>query len=208
MSLRKAYNRRRDRVLLPVAKSLEAHIEKLLKTTKRIDRICARAKETESFLRKAQNKSKNGALKYAEPLNEILDQIGVRIVVFYPQDVDLVSSVISDYFMAIETKELAPEFEYEFGYIGRHFILSIPTELIPEDADEDLLPQHFELQIKTMFQHAWSEASHDLAYKPGHGALDSEQLRLIAYAAAQAWGADRIFRDISDGRIFQNIGKI
>jgi putative GTP pyrophosphokinase len=59
--------------------------------------------------------------------------------------------------------------------------------------DETLIPGFFELQIKTLFQHAWSEADHDLGYKPGDQPLTSEQKRLIAFTSAQAWGADHIF---------------
>ena len=34
------------------------------------------------------------------------------------------------------------------------------------NADRERTPRFFELQVKTLFQHAWSEASHDIAYKP------------------------------------------
>jgi ppGpp synthetase/RelA/SpoT-type nucleotidyltranferase len=63
--------------------------------------------------------------------------------------------------------------------------------------DKDMVPQFFELQIKTMFQHAWSEANHDLGYKPESGELDPEHLRLLAFTSAQAWGADMVFNDLS-----------
>lgn len=65
---------------------------------------------------------------------------------------------------------------------------------------EDCLPEFFELQIKTLFQHAWSEAEHDLAYKPELGELDEVELRKLAFTAAQAWGADEIFEDLFQGR--------
>jgi ppGpp synthetase/RelA/SpoT-type nucleotidyltranferase len=57
-------------------------------------------------------------------------------------------------------------------------------------------PTFFELQIKTLFQHAWGEADHDLIYKPS-GALTSDQRRRVAFTAAQAWGADRIFEELA-----------
>jgi ppGpp synthetase/RelA/SpoT-type nucleotidyltranferase len=53
----------------------------------------------------------------------------------------------------------------------------------------------FELQIKTLFQHAWSESEHDLNYK-SEEELSFEDKQFIAFSSAQAWGADKIFNDL------------
>lgn len=71
----------------------------------------------------------------------------------------------------------------------------IPSDVISDDEFGDDDPKFFELQIKTVFQHAWGEASHDFAYK-SETPLSSDQKRRVAYAAAQAWGGDRIFEDL------------
>ncbi|MCL5802016.1 MAG: hypothetical protein M1283_05805, partial [Gammaproteobacteria bacterium] len=60
---------------------------------------------------------------------------------------------------------------------------------------DDDVPNLFELQIKTLFQHAWAEAEHDLGYKTSNS-LTSLQKRKIAFTAAQAWGADQIFDEL------------
>ena len=82
-----------------------------------------------------------------------------------------------------------------FGYVGRHFILATPEDVVDDNADRSKTPQFFELQVKTLFQHAWSEAEHDLAYKPSEP-LTPHQQRQIAFTAAQAWGADEIFEQL------------
>ncbi|WP_244619298.1 hypothetical protein [Rhizobium sp. 18055] len=64
------------------------------------------------------------------------------------------------------------------------------------DWPSDLVPNFFEIQVKTLFQHAWSEANHDLGYKPESDRLTSDQNRLLAFASAQAWGADRAFDEL------------
>ena len=140
-------------------------------------------------------KQENGKRKYDEPLNQIQDQVGARIVTFYASDVERVRVEIERYFRFIESKKIIPESESEFGYEGRHFILLVPEDLIDEELDGDDSVEFFELQIKTLFQHAWSDAEHDLGYKPS-GQLTSDQKRRLAFTAAQAWGADQIFDEM------------
>ena len=158
----------------------------------RIDRVTARAKDVGRFVKKADTRV-DGKLKYVEPLSQIQDQIGARIVVFYQSDVERIDAQVKKYFRAIEFQKMVPETESEFGYFGHHLVLVLPSDVIETDMDRTLIPDFFELQIKTLFQHAWSEADHDLGYKPGDKPLVSEQKRLVAFTSAQAWGADHIF---------------
>lgn len=193
-SLRDAFVLRRARVLVPLAERIEAHLKSLFAGLARIDRISARAKDVDRFLAKAQ-KHDNGKPKYDDPMNQIQDQVGARIVTFYASDVERVRLEIENYFRYIESKKIVPESETEFGYEGRHFILFVPDDLIDDTLERDESVEFFELQIKTLFQHAWSEAEHDLGYKPS-GKLTSDQKRRLAFTAAQAWGADLIFDDM------------
>jgi len=186
------YRRRYDAVLTRLAANLNAHLVECTKGEARIDRIGARAKDIDRFVKKAMTE-KDGRPKYDDPLNQIQDQIGARIIVFYHSDVERIDQLVKKYFRAIEYKAVVPDSESEFGYFGQHLILVMPTDVIEEDMEKALIPEFFELQIKTLFQHAWSEADHDLGYKPGETPLTSEQKRLIAFTSAQAWGADHMF---------------
>jgi putative GTP pyrophosphokinase len=138
----------------------------------------------------------DGKLKYSEPLRQIQDQIGARIVTFYRSDVSAVDLVVQRYFRPIESRDVVPDSEWEFGYFGRHHILLIPLDVIDASIDKAMMPEFFELQIKTLFQHAWSEANHDLGYKPGGSPLSSDAKRRLAFTSAQAWGADLIFDEL------------
>lgn len=187
--------RQRHPILKRLAKSLHLYIEDLLSGHARIDRISARAKDIERFTKKAYTRI-DGSFKYAHPLSQIQDQIGARIIVFYKSDVDIVDGLIRRYFTTVEYRTVVPDSETEFSYFGRHLILVIPSDIIDDDMDRDSIPDFFELQIKTLFQHAWSEAHHDLGYKPGEKPLTSEQKRLVAFTSAQAWGADHMFNQL------------
>jgi putative GTP pyrophosphokinase len=193
-SLKETYTLRRAKVLVPLAARIEDYLKNLLGSLGRIDRISARVKSVDRFLSKAA-KVEDGKLKYEDPLNQIQDQVGARIVTFYASDVERIRLEIEKYFKYIESQKLVPESEKEFGYEGRHVILFVPEDLIDDTVRREESVELFELQIKTLFQHAWSEAEHDLGYKPSVK-LTSDQNRRLAFTAAQAWGADQIFDEM------------
>jgi putative GTP pyrophosphokinase len=193
--LEAAYRRRFDTVLGSIAAGIERQLREFLGDTPRIDRVSARAKGIASFMNKAQS-TVNGNPKYSDPLNQIQDQIGARIVAFYKSDVETLDAFVRKYYRAIEAKDRVPDSEWEFGYFGRHFVLIVPHDVIDDGIDKNLIPGFFELQIKTLFQHAWSEAEHDIGYKPGSKPLSPDDKRRFAFASAQAWGADRIFEEL------------
>jgi len=195
MSLADDYARRHDLALQPLAKALERQVYDYVEDLPRIDRVQARAKGIGRFLAKAA-KNENGKPKYDEPLDQIQDQVGVRIVTFYLSDVDAVAEKVERYFRKIESRDVVPESEWEFGYFGRHYIFLTPRDAYPKGVAEALVPRFFELQIKTLFQHAWSEAEHDLGYKPRGRKLSQSDSRLLAFTSAQAWGADKEFDEL------------
>ena len=192
--LESQYRLRHERVLVPLSGRLEAYIRDVVKDYPRLDRVSARAKAVDRFLQKAR-REENGARKYSDPLNQIQDQLGARIVTFYLSDVARISARIEEFFGPIEIKKVVPDSPSEFGYESKHYILFIPKDVMPAPDEEDC-PTFFELQIKTLFQHAWGEADHDLAYK-SPVALTPDQRRRVAFTAAQAWGADRMFEELA-----------
>jgi|HubBroStandDraft_5_1064220.scaffolds.fasta_scaffold12099_2 putative GTP pyrophosphokinase len=189
-----AYTERYTKMLRPLAHRLEIHLKDVFEQYKRIDRVSVRAKSIPRFVAKA-NKLEKGVPKYSDPFNQIQDQIGARIVTFYKHDVEALASEVPKYFRHIESQLIVPESENEFGYEGQHFILFLPRDIFDDESREEESISFFELQIKTLFQHAWSEAEHDLGYKPATN-LTSDQKRRLAFTAAQAWGADEIFNEL------------
>ncbi len=192
----KEYEKRYPK-LVRVAANLEEMLKKYCEAVPHVDRITVRAKAPERFATKASKADEMGNLKYAAPLDQIQDQIGARIIVIYLADVGSVRNVVEKYFRSVEARELVPEDHWAFGYFGHHWVFPLPEDLIPEGDDVEAYPRFFELQVKTLFQHAWSEANHDLGYKSRHR-LTPIQKRQFAYTAAQAWGADRVFEEFRE----------
>ena len=194
--LEDSYSNLYENHLVSVATRLEDLVSNYFENEPRIDRISARPKTVGSFIEKA-NKIESDEKVYSDPLNQIQDQIGVRVITFYKSDVDRVCDVVNRYFRAIEDKLLVPESESEFGYFGRHFVLFLPSDVFENNDQRDECPDFFELQVKTLYQHAWSEANHDLGYK-SDSPLNPDQKRKIAFTAAQSWGADLVFSELFD----------
>lgn len=178
-----------------VAERLRHLVEGHLAGAPNVDRVTARPKDPDRFAEKVGRRGEDGELKYRWPLTEIQDQLGVRVIVFYQESVDAVGTALLRYLQEIEQTQLVPESHWEFGYFGRHYVMALPGDVVPNGIEVADVPRFFELQIKTLFQHAWSEANHDLGYKQAEP-LTGDQERLLAFAAAQAWGADRAFQEL------------
>lgn len=189
------YRRRYESFLQKIAANLKGLVASHVNGMSNIDQVTARAKDPERFAEKTNQRTETGAPKYENPLTEIQDQVGARIVVFYVDDVPPMIRLAHRYFHAIEEKELVPESHWEFGYFGTHLLLALPNDVVPPEVDLADVPRFFELQIKTLFQHAWSQANHDLGYKATKD-LSGDQERRLAFTAAQAWGADRVFQEL------------
>ena len=111
--------------------------------------------KTESSLR---GKLELKGTKY-KSLADITDIIGLRIITFYLEDVDKVATAVErlftiDWENSVDKRKLH-EID-SFGYLSLHYICSVPG-----------FPYRFEIQMRTLLQHAWSNMNHDTGYKSG-----------------------------------------
>ena len=120
-----------------------------------------RAKEIDSFKDKCFRK------KYANPMNEIYDMAGIRITTYTTAEVKRIKEIIEENFL-IDNEHCSDKSETievdRFGYLSVHYIA--------EFKDDEHMPElkqykgmKFEIQVRTLLQHAWSEVEHDRNYK-------------------------------------------
>jgi ppGpp synthetase/RelA/SpoT-type nucleotidyltranferase len=189
--------------LKSMAASLLDNLSQLLEGVEHIDKIALRVKARQSFLDKA-NKTVGDKPQYKKPFQEIQDILGARIVLLYKSDMKSVSKIIEKAFNPVEKQQLIPEEENEFGYEGLHYVLFVPPHIAGHYRGIPNIPTFFELQIKTLYQHAWAQAEHGLGYKPGVQ-LDRDTKRKLAFVAAQSWGADEmletLYKQILTGKL-------
>jgi ppGpp synthetase/RelA/SpoT-type nucleotidyltranferase len=181
-------------LLEALRESLERETKDALSGYPHVDRIGFRVKGVGSFVLKAED-PKN-APTYSEPLVEIEDQVAGRVIVFFSSDLSDVRGRLEATFTTVERAERHPPRDAEFGYESDHLICVIPPHLKPDGwTDREDVPSTFEIQIRTLFMHAYAEPQHDLAYKAADD-LPREVRRELAWIAASAWGADRAYERV------------
>jgi putative GTP pyrophosphokinase len=168
----------------------DAFVQSLLALTERLFRansievvsLEGRAKDIDSFRGKITREDKN----YSDPLNEITDLAGVRVVTYQLADIDKVSDLIVDNFDVDKENSVDKRQIVEadrFGYLSVHYIVSL-------NGDRDSLPEYApysglkaEFQIRTVLQHAWAAIDHKFRYKTKDEAPLNLRRRLFRISA-------------------------
>jgi len=158
------------RSLLPVYEQMAAIIPERLKQFFEEAGIIVAAVEhrvkTENSL---AGKLKLKGSKYKD-IFDITDLVGLRVITFYIDDVDKVASVLErlfeiDWENSID-KRKAHEID-SFGYLSLHYICRIPESAYNDPEHPELNKIRFEVQMRTVLQHAWANMNHDTGYKSG-----------------------------------------
>ena len=152
--------------------------------------VTGRTKSVPSFAEKAVRAGPDGQPLYTDPLREITDQVGVRIITYVHGDVAAVAELLRAQVPVLDDRDMGQETASEgrFGYASRHLLIAL-------DADEPTVVAT--VQIRTVLQHAWAEFEHDIRYKgtvPAEHAPDFD--RRFTLAAGLLELADREFAAI------------
>lgn len=144
---------------------LKQLIESLLKSESiNFHLIEGRAKEVNSFREKIIRKGTN----YSNPLKEITDLCGLRIIVYYQKDIELIDKIINDNFEIDKEKSIDKRKilkNNEFGYLSNHYIVKINKERRKLPEWKEFKTLFAEIQLRTVLQHSWAAISHELEYK-------------------------------------------
>lgn len=167
--------------------------------------ITSRAKDAASFEHKAAQISPEspGAAKYSNPLEQITDKAGIRIITYFLSTVEEVSAIISEQFEVLEQERKTSDDPTRFGYQSTHYLVKFSPNrtALPEYAKFSGLIA--EIQVRTILQHAWAEIEHDIQYKSS-SVLPTAIRRRFAALAGLIEMADREFQAIdNDNRAVQ-----
>ncbi|AWT34887.1 GTP pyrophosphokinase [Deinococcus arenae] len=98
-------------------------------------------------------------------LSDVTDLVAVRVITYFESDVSVVSRLLEEHH-AIDWENSIDKSKMHdpdrFGYMGVHYVVQVTPDSPDLAAFAGL---KFEVQIRSILQHAWAEIEHDLGYK-------------------------------------------
>ena len=173
-------------------------VDLLAEANLEVIQIEARTKAVDSFTEKISRKR----AKYKNPLHEITDLVGLRIITYYLEDVARVGEILKNEFQIDATNSvdkaagLDPD---RFGYTSVHYVVSLSADRRKLVEWRPYAHLRAEIQVRTALQHAWSAVNHKLDYKSPTEVPRELRRRLFRLSALFEL-ADEQFSELRDAR--------
>lgn len=176
--------------LKPRLEALDEQVSAMLKDSLKqmnivLNSMEHRVKTERSFIGKLERKGQ----KYND-ISDVTDLVGVRIVTFFTDDVDKVATLVKELFHVDWKNSVDKRKRLDltsFGYNSLHYVCRMK--------EGDLRDIAFEIQMRTVLQHAWSAMEHDIGYK-GAVTMPAEYRRQFSRLAGMLELADDEFSRI------------
>lgn len=146
-----------------IAHELERELSKHIDKCGLFYRIFSRCKGANSTTSKLLEKEN----KYKTEGKKMQDLIGVRVALYFKDDIDLCISIIENNYSIIEIVR-DQEKSDTFRPMRLNIVCLMPNNIMSQFAPEIWglpIDPTFELQIRTVFSEGWHEVEHDLRYK-------------------------------------------
>jgi ppGpp synthetase/RelA/SpoT-type nucleotidyltranferase len=133
-------------------------------------------------------------------LADVTDLTGLRITTYFADDVDRIAALLTNEFKidvenSIDKRQaLDPD---RFGYQSLHYVAELSGKRCKLAEYRKFSGLKFEIQVRSILQHAWAEIEHDIGYKSGAG-VPREIRRRFSRIAGLLELADAEFLSIRD----------
>ena len=163
-------------------------------------RIFSRVKSQNSF------SSKMSSGKYAPHSKMIQDIIGIRITLYFSDDIEVVSSVLQNSFKCrTDSTSIDNLSSNTFEAIRHNYVFDIPSDISNEALDtNNYCDNTFEVQLRTILSEGWHEIDHDFRYKnsehwcqPEQKKFDRQLNGLVATLETADWGMLQLFNELA-----------
>ena len=155
--------------------------------------VVSRPKSMPSFVEKMARK------EYDSP-DKVTDLAGTRVITFIESDAAAAAKLLRGSFVVHPEKSLDKSEELgdsQVGYRSVHLICELGKDRVALPEYKPFKGLLFEIQIRTVLQHAWAEIDHDRGYKFS-GVLPRELRRRLNLLAGQLELADKEFSRLAD----------
>jgi putative GTP pyrophosphokinase len=133
-------------------------------------------------------------------LEELHDLLGIRVTTYFLNDVKKAAEAVESEFMvdkANSVNKLAAAAPDRFGYAAIHYVAELGESRTGLPEYSAFAGQVFELQVRSILQHAWAEMQHDLGYKQ-EPAIPSAMIRRYSRLAGLLEIADDEFQRLQN----------
>lgn len=189
-----------------IARTLTLEIEDEIAKAGIFYRIYFRCKTSKSLNKKLDTKTEDGLMKYDGGIKFLRDIIGIRVNLYFTDDLDIVANFIKEKYKELFVEETIDQNEATvFKPTRVNIIYKLPSEYQAEfkEVVSDLrIDSTFELQFRTIISEGWHEVEHDLRYKcPNDWNLYPELARtyngILAALETHEWSMIQLFDRLS-----------
>jgi putative GTP pyrophosphokinase len=161
-----------------------------------VAQIESRTKTVDSFAEKVRRKSG----KYADPLAEMTDLAALRVIAYFPADVERIGGLLEEHFdvdWPNSRRQDAEALSDRFGYRSDHYVVRLSDARVGLPEYARFGGMRAEIQVRTVMQHAWAAVDHQLRYKNA-SQLPPELQRRLSKLSALLEVADEQFAALRD----------
>lgn len=131
---------------------------------------------------------------------EFQDLVGLRIILLFSRDIPNVSKLLHENLDCLRDYDTAERLsEDQFGYSSHHFVIKLPSGWLKLPTFQGMEAFQAEIQLRTLSQHIWAEASRVLQYKQ-EGSVPRTMRRAVFRASALLESVDLEFDRVLEAR--------
>lgn len=193
-------------------RKLTSKIDAVLSSSGLLFRVFGRAKNLDSLSKKIEDSPG----KYTKDGKKIQDFFGVRVALYFADDIDIAIELIKDEFEIVWGESVIDSPEgYVFSARRCNLVVKLPSdiEINYPVKYKNLIDQTCEIQIRTILSEGWHEVEHDLRYKAkdeweGHQDLGRALNGIYATLETSDWSMIKLFEELShrhyrDGKVLE-----
>lgn len=145
-----------------LGKSVCSFIKDKISDYELLPEIQFRTKELLSIIKKVKKKQNQKDYSY----HDLKDKLGIRIICAFQEDMGIIDEFLREYFTILDVEYKQENLDFnQLDYVSNHYDVKINLNINEFKRYPSLADYIFEIQVRTLNQHAWSNTAHTLSYK-------------------------------------------